>query len=346
MIVLRAAAALLALTGLSATIEWAEGPALQIPRDHHATFLVRSAGGDFLYVAGGTNYKELYDDVVRARINSDGTLAAWEAAGTYPRKLGGTSVAVAGEYAVLTGGQIMTQPNMRGLERVPDVYTARIDAEGKLGPWKATTPMPAPRFHHPALHHNGWIYVVGGQGQKEAEAGIFAARLSGDGSVAEWVQARPLPRARSHHAAFIEGNHLYVTGGLDGAVGGHGAHFTDVIRASIAEDGTIGEWQIVSRAPHSYSTGAAFAHAGHLWMIGGVEDGNRFVDNIWTAEIRADGRIGGWTEVKPGLPVARGHVHNTPILNGRLYTAGGRLTPTNPAEPWVVNGAVHIGTFR
>lgn len=327
------------------SLEWSTGPALQTARDHHATFLVNTAAGDFLYVAGGTNYKEMYGSIERAKINADGTLQPWEPAGAYLQPLGGTSVAVAGNWAVVTGGQIPTQPNMRGLKRLPDVAIAPIDAQGKLGAWKASLPLPSARFHHPSLYHNGWVYVVGGQGEKEAEAGIFAAKVGPDGTIAEWLTLKPLPRPRSHHAAFVADTFLYVHGGLDGAVGGHGAHFTDVIRAPIKADGSIGDWQIVSRSAHAYATHAALAHNGFLWSLGGVEDGNRFIDNVWRAELRADGRVGGWEEVKPGLPVARGHVHNTPVHNGRLYTVGGRLTPTSSSEPYVVNGATHIARF-
>src|SRR5262245_29638587 len=72
---------------MAPAIAWRDGPALQLPLDHHATFLVQSSGGNFLYVAGGTNYKELYDNIVRARIDADGSLGAWEAAGAYPAPL-------------------------------------------------------------------------------------------------------------------------------------------------------------------------------------------------------------------------------------------------------------------
>jgi hypothetical protein len=326
------------------TIAWQNGPVLQLPRDHHATFVVRAAGGDFLYIAGGTNYKDMYDDIVRARIGATGGLGAFESAGTYPAKLAGTSVAVAGNYAVLTGGQIATAGPPRALKRVADSYVAPIDAQGRLGAWKAAPALPAPRFHHPSLFHNGWVYVVGGQGEKEAEAGIFAAQVGADGSIAQWQQLRPLPRPRSHHAVFVADSFMYVIGGLDGAVNGHGAHFTDVIRAPVQADGSLGEWRIVSRAPHAYATHAAFAHDGYLWILGGVEDGNRFVDSVWRAQVAADGRVCDWQEVKPGLPIARGHVHNTPVLNGHLYSAGGRITPT-AGEMNVVTGASHIGTF-
>jgi hypothetical protein len=185
---------------------------------------------------------------------------------------------------------------------------------------------------------------VGGQGEKEAEAGVFAAKPSSDGKIAEWQQLRPLPRPRSHHAVFVDNGNVYVVGGLDGSASGQQAHFTDVIRAPIAEDGSIGEWQLVSRTSHAYSTHSAFAHDGYIWLLGGVEDGNRFVDTVWRAEIRTDGRIGAWQQVAPGLPIARGHVHNTPVLNSHVYSVGGRGLQSAP-EQSPVHAEAHVGRF-
>ncbi|HEY0303370.1 MAG TPA: hypothetical protein VGC44_00285, partial [Longimicrobiales bacterium] len=56
------------------------------------------------------------------------------------------------------------------------------------------------------------------------------------------------------------------------------------------------------------------------------------------AALRADGTVGAWGEATP-LPLGRGHVHNTPVLNDRLYSAGGRTAGG-------VTATVHVGTLR
>lgn len=318
-------------------INWQAGPSLAVARDHHSTFLVQRPNANYLYVVGGTNYVDFFDSIERARINADGSLSAWEPAGALPTPRGGTSVAVVGDYAVLTGGQISTTTGVKGLKRIAEVYTARIQKDGSLGAWQATTALPEPRFHHPAVASNGWIYVVGGQGEKEAAAGVHGAQVGADGRIERWVEMKPLPRPRSHHAALVHDNHIYVLGGMDGPVGGMQAVFLDVIRAPIQADGSLGDWQIVSRIPHSYATHAAHFHGDHLWLIGGVEDNARFVGTVLRAELRA-GKVGAWGEATP-LPLGRGHVHNTPILGDRLYSAGGRTASG-------VTTTVHVGTFR
>lgn len=326
-------------------VRWSEAPALAPPRDHHAVFVVPGRTGSWLYAAGGTDYRQFFDGVVRAPIRPGGGLGPWEEAGRLPVPLGGSSVVTAGGFAVLTGGQVATDGNMRSLRRVADVAVARIGADGRLGAWRPAPALPAPRFHHPTVHHGGWVYVVGGQGERASEAGVFAARLGADGRLSAWTTLAPLPRPRSHHAALVHDGHLYVVGGLDGDPMGHMGLYTDVLRAPIAADGTLGEWRIVSRMPHSYATHSAFVHGSALWVLGGVEDNQRFVNHVWRAAFGANGALGRWEEVSPALPLARGHVHETPVVNGRVYSVGGRVVPAAQGAS-MVTGAAHVGELR
>lgn len=326
-------------------VRWSEGPALAAPRDHHAVFVVPGRGGSWLYAAGGTDYRQFFDGVVRAPIRPNGALGPWEEAGRLPAPLGGSSIAVAGGFAVLTGGQVATDGNMRALRRVPDVAVAPIGADGRLGAWRAGPALPVARFHHPTVQHGGWVYVVGGQGERVSEAGVFGARLAADGTLSPWTALTPLPRPRSHHAALVHDGHLYVVGGLDGDPAGHLAVYTDVLRAPIAPDGTLGEWRIVSRMPHSYATHSAFVHGGAMWVLGGVEDNQRFVNHVWRAPFGANGAVGRWEEVSPALPLARGHVHETPVVDGRVYSVGGRVVPAAQGGA-IVTGAAVVGELR
>ncbi|HEX6588750.1 MAG TPA: kelch repeat-containing protein [Longimicrobiales bacterium] len=323
------------------TVAWSAGPSLAIPRDHHAVFAVHAPERDFLYVAGGTNYRDMFADVSRAEIRDDGTLGEWESAMPLPTPRAGLSVVVSGGVVVAAGGQIQTAD--RRLPRIAEVYVARLDENGRIGEWRAAAPLPAPRFHHPMLAHAGRVYVVGGQGERDAEAGVFVARVDDDGGIREWLETTPLPRARSHHAALVHGGHVYVFGGLDGAPGRPQAGFFDVIRAPILDDGMLGDWQTVALMPHSLATHSAFVHDATVWMLGGVEDMQRFVADVWSAPLEDDGGIGDWEAVTPALPVARGHVHVTPVVRNRVYSVGGRIT-TADGRPGVT-GDVHIGVL-
>jgi hypothetical protein len=311
-------------------------------RDHHVVFNARAGRSDVLYVGGGTDYRTMNDAVQRSVIGADGLPGPWVASTPLPKPLAGASAVAARGYVVLTGGQVAPQGGLRGLVRVAETYTAPIAADGSLGAWTPRPALPAPRFHHPSVYHDGRVYVVGGQGATEAEAGVFAARLGADGSLGAWQTLRPLPEPRSHHAIVIDRGALYVIGGLAGNPARQPVQHKSVLRATIGRDGTLGEWQTVSELPHSYATHSAFVSGDALWVVGGVEDNTTFSARVWRAPLSRAGVLGAWSEVQP-LPFGRGHVHQTPVIGGRVYSVGGRIAAQQGTPP--VTDAVVVGVL-
>lgn len=294
-------------------IAWSAGPALEQGRDHHAVF----AGGNRLYVAGGTNYRDFYADVWSAPVRPDGSVGAWERMPDLPAVRAGSAGVVVDGLAVFIAGQI------KDLSKVADVYTAHVKLDGTLEAWTPAPPLPAGRFHHAATVHGNAIYVTGGQGPTNtSEAEVYVARVE-NGRLSEWREVGRMPRPRSHHASLVHDGHLYVVAGLDGNPAGGPALYTDVRRAAIRDDGTLGEWQLASLMPYAYGTHSAFVHGGAMYVMGGVEDNFRFSDRVWRAPFRPDGRLGAWEELNPGLPATRGHVHVTPVIGDRVYSVGG-----------------------
>lgn len=326
-----------------AGVRWQCAAPVSPARDHHVVFHARVGRSDVIYAGGGTNYRAMFDSVQRTVIGADGVPGPWTATAPLPRPLAGASAVAARGYVVLTGGQVATGEGLRTLTRVADTYTAPIAADGSLGAWTAGPPLPAPRFHHPSLYHDGRVYVVGGQGAAEAEAGVFAAPLGADGRLGAWQTLRPLPEPRSHHAVVIDHGAVYVIGGLAGNPARSPVQHNSVLRAQILRDGSLGEWRRVGEMPHAYATHSAFVHEGALWVVGGVEDNARFSELVWRAPLGRDGTLGAWAQVAQPLPFGRGHVHVTPVIGGRVYSIGGRLAPQQGAPP--VTGAVVVGTL-
>jgi hypothetical protein len=302
--------------GLPRAIVWHPGPSLPQGRDHHAVFSAVTGGGEFLYVAAGTDYQGLFSDVWRLRISAQGPVGEWEEAGSLPAGVAGHSVAVAPGLAVLVGGQDA------GGRRIATVLTAAIGEDGSLGAWRPGPELPRPAFHHPALYHEGWVYVVGGQGARTSEASVFAVPVV-EGGLGDWVELTALPRPRSHHSAFVHEGELYVVGGADGHPAAGNALYLDVWRAPISADGTLGPWRRRSVMPQAYATHSSFVHAGHLYTIGGVENDQTFTDVVLRTRLDDAGLVGRWERVADSLPRARAHVHETPVHHGRIYSVGG-----------------------
>ena len=326
----------------AAGVQWQCAAPVPQARDHHVVFNAHVGRSDVLYAGGGTNYRELYDAVQRSVIGADGLPGPWTATTALPHPLAGASAVAARGYVVLTGGQVAANGNLRALTRVAETYTAPITADGSLGAWTPGPALPAPRFHHPSVYHDGWVYVVGGQGATEAETGVFAARLGADGTLGPWQTLRPLPEPRSHHAVVVDRDALYVVGGLGGNPARQPVQHRSVLRAVIARDGTLGEWRQIGEMPHSYATHSAFVHDDALWVVGGVEDNTTFSARVWRAPLSRSGTLGSWSEVQ-ALPLGRGHVHVTPVIGGRVYSVGGRIAAQQGQSP--VTDAVMVGSL-
>jgi len=302
----------------ASTIEWRAGPAIPSPRDHHVTFLVPArAGGGWLHVAGGNDYRTVFRDAWRVRVEPDGRLSgSWEPAGELPARRAGSSVVTDGRTVVVVGGQDSS------LAKRAEAWAARIGDDGSLGSWVAVPSLPAPRFHHAATLRAGWIYVTGGLEGRTSVDGVFRARLDRDGTVGPWEALAPMPRPRSHHGAFAHDGALWLVAGLDGNPAGENVPLADVIRARFLPDGRLGPWETVSTLPHAYGTHAAFAAGGSAWLVGGVEDNARFVDVVLRAPFEGAG-LGTWSATTPGLPKARSHVHQLPRYGAFVYSVSG-----------------------
>ncbi len=316
-----------------AVLAWTAGPKLEQGRDHHVTFVTEARGGRWLHVNGGNTYRGVLQDGWRAPIARDGSVGAWVAEDSLPAPRAGHSVVVADRHVVLTAGQTT------GGTYITEVLTAEVRADGTLGAWSAQAPLPAPRFHHASVAHGGFVYVIGGLESQRSTATVFRGRLSRDGRIAAWETLAPLPRPRSHQGAFVHEGALYLAAGLDGNPAGEHEPLKDVVRARILPDGGLGEWETVSTLPHAYGTHASFAHGGFAYLLGGVEDNARFVDVVLRAPFQRDGTLGEWQQVEERLPLARSHVHQTPVAGGVVYTVGG----SNRRQ---VNGEMYVGRFR
>jgi hypothetical protein len=96
--------------------------------------------------------------------------------------------------------------------------------------------------------------------------------------------------------------------------------------------------------PHAYATHSAFVYRAALWVVGGVEDNARFSELVWRAPLGRDGTLGAWSQVAQPLPFGRGHVHQTPVIGGRVYSIGGRLGAPPQGSPPVTD-AVVVGSL-
>jgi hypothetical protein len=314
---------------VASVIAWTAGDSLSGPRDHHVVFITQAAGRAFLHVAGGNTYRSTLDDVWRAPIGADGMVGGWEQLTPLPSSRAGHSVIATDRVVLLTGGQGADRKN------ITETLVARVGEDGSLGPWAVGPALPGPRFHHSMATHGRFVYVTGGLEAATSVPSVFRAELRPDGTLSEWTALPDMPKPRSHHGSFVHDGALYLVAGLNGNPAAPHEPLRDVLRAAIGADGSLGEWTTVSALPHAYGTHSAFAHDGFVYLVGGVEDNARFSDAVLRAPIKTDGTLGDWSRVGSSLPAARSHVHQTPVHQGRIYSAGGSARRQVTGQVWV-----------
>lgn len=308
-------------------------------RDHHATFLAETPAGAFLFVAGGTNYTSIFSDVQRAPISADGSVGAFAAAGSLPGQNAGMCAVVGQGRVVLAGGR--TGSGFRA-----DVWSAPIAGDGSLGAFTAGAPLPEGRFHVGCALSGMHVYATGGleSAKNEATTSVFRFDVTADGTGAP-VALAPLPKPVSHHATLVQGDFLYVFGGLAGNPAGVTKKQVDVLRAKIQPDGDLGAWESIATMPAWLSTHAACSFAGRAYLFGGVLDNATVSDAIYRAPFLPDGAVGPWEQLASGLPQRRSHMHHAPLHDGRVYLAGGSFFEP-PSSTHQIQSTVFVGTFE
>ncbi len=154
-----------------------------------------------------------------------------------------------------------------------DVQRARIGPNGVLGAWEQTTALPSPRSHHAVAMQGDSVYVVGGWGMSGPFKEVLRSTLAADGTLGAWVKVADLPTARRTHSATFVDDALYVLNGEDGDGSHLGNAVTEVLRAPLLPDGTLGAFSVVSDPSPSprRHTHQAPAWNGRLYSVAGSD---------------------------------------------------------------------------
>jgi hypothetical protein len=91
--------------------------------------------------------------------------------------------------------------------------------------------------------------------------------------------------------------------------------------------------------PVALATHASFFYGGYLYAGGGINDTGQ-EKRVWRAPIGGDFTLGPWESVA-SLPIARGHVHQLPVLGNHVYSVAGAIDFSLDST-----GEIDVGTFQ
>jgi N-acetylneuraminic acid mutarotase len=171
----------------------------------------------YLYIIGGWS-DTAFNDVQYARINADGTIGSWNSTTPFTTARSGHSSVVNNGYLYVIGGNT-------GYSILDDVQYARINADGTIGAWNTTTPLPAPpRASHTSVVYKGYLYVIGGGTVESTQLDeVLYAPISANGTIGAWNNTSSLTKVHSTHSTVLYNKYLYVIGGV-----GLGSNYNDV----------------------------------------------------------------------------------------------------------------------
>lgn len=163
-------------------------------------------------------------------------------------------------------------------DRLTNVYYSNINADGSLGPWIETTPLPEQYFDQVVVRVGKHVYLITGANGAVA---VYYAPINADGTLGAWVRTADLLPSRQEFAAAAHGEYIYV-------VAGNASGLTDrVWFTSVRPDGSLNPWADTTPVPEAMQAHTMVAHDGTLYVFAPNS-------NIYSAAIQADGTVGPW----------------------------------------------------
>jgi len=314
------------------TLAWATSDTPSRPRNHHLTFVTHAQDGSaFLVTTAGVNGGTLLNNTDIAPIAKDGSVGAFTAGPHYGTFVGGLTGTNVNGVLVGAGGNM-------GTTLTDWVFTSVVQPDGSLADWQKQAPMNEQRMHAASFAIGSRIWILGGFNETAALDDIIFADVGADGTIASWNPGGKLDGPRTHMAVSFANGFVWLTGGLSAVPTASPPNLKSVWRGSVEADGTIDQWTQMTPMPAGICTHSSFVYGGWLYVVGGIDDKGQSAI-VRRAHLEDDGTLSTW-EIAAQLPVARGHVHQLPIENDRVYSVSGAtdysLNSTN---------AIFVGSF-
>lgn len=209
-----------------------------------------------------------------ADINPDGSLGSWISTTSLPDHLNS-------HITVQWNGRIYVFGGWTGYNWKKTVYYAEINPDGSLSSWITIASLPDYRGHNQAgTVNNGIIYQLGGQYPSVVlHDTVFYGVIQVDGTISSWSTTTSMPESLGQHTASILGDRIYVIGGF---YPGSWVYSDRVFSAQIQADGTLGSWEEEPSLPESRRHHGSITYNDRLYVFGGVDENEDYVDTIFS----------------------------------------------------------------
>lgn len=333
------------------------------------------------YVASNSANATIY----RGVINDDGTITSWSVAGSAPYAvywpmtciaknrlyfIGGCTNGTSSVYnlvrscAILSDGSL--DPVWRTETGVPVnlfsgkafffrnriyvvghsangvIYSAPIDNNGVVGTWSiAGTPAIGVYLASVTIIKDK-LYIFGGLFNGTPYSNIQMATINDDGSLSAFTTVGNLPVTLYTGTFANTKNEIYLIGGI-----ANGAYHSNIYKASINADGTLGSWTTVASLPSNQANNMAFFTKNKLYLIGNsANSGTSAATTVYYASMTGTGGVNDYTPYNDGTYEPMPAVYNPELLPGsgkpweQQYSTN--IDQTNEITNWVTAGDIPV----
>ncbi len=274
------------------SIGWVMGPSFPISLVNSGCI---ESNGQVFVIGGLTSGFIKTSQIYSSTIQSDGTLGEWSTIGNYTVPIEGLATIKQDSTIYLLGGR-----GPSGERNI--VSRSHINTDGTISPWNdETTYMKANRADMGVVIANGYIYAIGGIDNGSRLSSVEYAKINDDGSIGEWSYTSTLNYVRWRNTALYFNGFIYVIGGVNGS----GGYVSQIERAVVNSDGTLGPWVVLSSSYSAAGAPQAVIKGNYLYVMGGLVQGTSMpVSTVLKTEILSDGSLGNW-ETVDGLNYGR-----------------------------------------
>ena len=253
------------------------------PLPEVAAYHAGVAANGFVYVIGGVTFDPvngitISNNVYYAKINSDGSLGAWNVANPLPQNLFLLSASVWNNTIYAAGGY-------NGGETLStNVYSAQIQANGSLSSWIMQNPLPiALGINGQAGVANGYLYEMGGLNNSgNAISNVYYTKINSDGTLAGWNQTVPLPQPESDFGSIAANGFVFSMGGSDGL-----GNISSFYIAAVNGNGSLGSWSSGTSLPLPIYTFAVANNNSYIFLTGGEDNYNNAQSTVYSMALPA-----------------------------------------------------------
>lgn len=256
-------------------IGWTSCTPLPVPLHGHSVSFVDGR----LIVTGGSSGTGTYSNDVHTSLVSEGCAGPWAAGAALPRPLAYHATVTDGRRLWVIGGQ--------SPEDSDDIFTAEVEADGRITRWEVAGRLPLPLRGHAAVLYGGRLIVVGGHNQRGYSSAAYWSEIK-DGRVEGWSETTSIPHPLAHLAAIVIGDRMLILGGQDA----DGGLYDEVYSAPLGDDGA-GAWRLEKKLPEPSARMTVTLVGDVIAMTGG---GFGWGPPIQSAVLIAESSPGGITE--------------------------------------------------